>query len=331
MEKFRIVSDLHLDINDHYPLEIKDDVFTVICGDTSGSPKMSIDWIKKNVKAGVGISGNHLPYNDEHKTIQELREELAAAFPSTSAFTYLDCETGVFTKEVDGILFVGTCMYTDMRVKHSQWNPNGDVLINMRGSESNMNDYHWGIKSISYPFGLENSSSKKHITAQDYMDWFTNAYSKIDNVLSQNEKLENPKPVVLITHHSLLVDPAYHNWYMDDPNSIYSLRQYNLASYVSDMQQWLASHNSIKCYCYGHIHAIEEPWRSFTLPHTDGSKMLVVNNARGYVSQGHDSRFAKDTFVNTQTWEVEKVVDEKEDAAKIKISKSLLKNLAWVF
>ena len=212
MEKFRVISDLHLDVNERYPISLNDDVFTVICGDTSGSPTMTIDWIKNNVKHGVGVSGNHLPYNNEHKTLQELREELAKAFPAESMFTYLDCETGVFYKEVDGILFIGTCMYTNMRVKHQHWNPDGDRLINMRGSESNMNDYYWGIKSKSCPFGPDNGYSYKHITAQDYMDWFINAYNKIEKVLEQNEMLESPKPVVLITHHPVIVEPAYHNW-----------------------------------------------------------------------------------------------------------------------
>lgn len=330
MEKFRVISDLHLDINEHYPLEFNDDIFTVICGDTSGSPSMSIDWIKKNIKCGVGVSGNHLPYNDDGKTIQELREELANAFPNNAAFTYLDCETGVFSKEVDGILFIGTCMYTDMHVKHEQWNPDGDIGINMRSSEYNMNDFRWGIKSKIYPVGQDNSCTTKSITAHDYIDWFSNAYNKIEAMLNKNEALANPKPIVLITHHPLIVEPAYHNWYMENPNNIYSMREYNLASYVSDMRSWLVRHNSIKCYCYGHIHAIEEDWRNFNIMHADGSKMLVINNARGYVMRGHDSKFMKNVFVNTTTWEVEKSIDKDEESAKEERNKSFEKNLAWL-
>lgn len=305
MDKFRVVSDLHLDINEHHPIKLDDDIFTVICGDTSGYPRMSIDWIKKNVTRGVGVSGNHLPYNDYGKTIQELREELAEAFPLESPFTYLDCETNVFSKEVDGILFIGTCMYTNMRVTHSQWNPNGDVSTNMRGSEWNMNDYRWGIKSIEWPFGKDNTPTIKHIKAQDYADWFKNAYNKIEDALDANEKSTSPKPVVLITHHPLIVDFAYHNWYMENPDTIWSPREYNLASYVSDMMPWLRRHSSIKCYCCGHVHAVEKIWRSYKAKHDDGTEFLVVNNARGYVCRGHNADFNKDLFVNTSTWEVE--------------------------
>ena len=330
MNKFRVISDLHLDINKNYPISLDDDVFTVICGDTSGYTNMTIDWIKKNVKNGVGVSGNHLPYNDDGKTMQELRLELAKAFPASNAFTYLDCETGVFIKEVDGILFIGTCMYTDMHIKHSIMNPTGDPEINMRGSQYNMNDYHWGIKSKEWPLGKDNSPAVKHITARDYMDWFKNAYNMIEKVLNDNEASAAPKPVVLITHHPLIVELAYHNWYMDNPDHIWNPRDYNLASYVSDMHMWLSRHNSIKCYCCGHIHAVEKKWRNYKLKHNDGSEFLVVNNARGYVCRGHDVNFVKDLFVNTITWEVEQVLNDEDEAAKKKRSDEFMKNLAWL-
>ena len=39
MEKFRVLSDLHMDINEKYPFSLNNsDVFTVIAGDTSGLP-----------------------------------------------------------------------------------------------------------------------------------------------------------------------------------------------------------------------------------------------------------------------------------------------------
>ena len=57
MEKFRVLSDLHVDINERYPLELKDkDVFTVICGDMGGETEMGIDWIRKNVRRGIIVN-----------------------------------------------------------------------------------------------------------------------------------------------------------------------------------------------------------------------------------------------------------------------------------
>jgi hypothetical protein len=93
-----------------------------------------------------------------------------------------------------------------------------------------------------------------------------------------------------------------HSWYID--NSAYSYRDYNWASYASDMKDWVLRHTSVKCYCCGHIHAVDKDWRTFDISREDGSKILVVNNARGYVRHKHDKDFNKDLFVNTKTWKV---------------------------
>lgn len=72
MKKFRVLSDLHVDLNESlgYFFELKDkDVFTVLCGDTSGDPRTTIRWANSNLKAGLLIAGNHLPYNDQNITI----------------------------------------------------------------------------------------------------------------------------------------------------------------------------------------------------------------------------------------------------------------------
>ena len=35
--KIRVISDLHIDVNEEYPFTLKDkDIFTIICGDLSG-------------------------------------------------------------------------------------------------------------------------------------------------------------------------------------------------------------------------------------------------------------------------------------------------------
>ncbi len=302
MKKFRVISDLHIDINKSYPLTFDDDIFTIICGDTANSVDKKIRWIKENIKTGVGISGNHLPYHSD-TTLQSLRMKLAKAFPVSNPFTYLDCETNVFCKEVDGILFIGTCMYTDMAIKHKKWNPTGDISLNMSCSEYNMNDYNRGIKCKNKVINPKTDPKFIRITAKDYAEWFKNAYQKIDKKLNENEKLENPLPVVLFTHHSLIPDFLENNGYID--NYIYDVRHYNWSSYASDMKDWLLKHTSIKCYCCGHIHDVYKDYRHFPLYREDNSKILVVNNARGYVMYNNDRYFNKHLFVNTKTWEVE--------------------------
>lgn len=324
MKKFRVLSDIHLDVNEKYPFALKDkSIFTVICGDTSGTPEESINWIKENCPNGVGVSGNHLPYNNLGNSIQALRQELANAFPVNGTFTYLDCETGTYAKEVDGILFVGSCMYTDMHIKHAGWNPSGDMELNMRCSAWNMNDYRWGIKSTDIePY--------TKITPKDYYEWFKNAYSKIEEVLNANESQEHPKDVVLVTHHALITDFFDHNGYVENVNYIYRSRDFNWASYASDMKQWLKRHTSIKCYCCGHIHDVYKDYRNFYITRDDESKCLVVNNARGYVSRCHDTYFNPNLFVNVENWTVEEEpLDEEETKRRKETNDKLIKNLAW--
>ena len=60
--------------------------------------------------------------------------KMHSKFKLTDSITYLDAETSVFSKEVDGILFVGSCFYTNMALKHDYFNPTGDVNKNCKFS-----------------------------------------------------------------------------------------------------------------------------------------------------------------------------------------------------
>ena len=305
MKKFRVLSDLHLDVNEKFPLELQDkEIFTVICGDTAGITKMGIDWIRKNVKSGICVSGNHLPYNDLMQSIQEQRDNLAKEFPIDAPMSYFDVECNAFFKEVDGILFIGTCMYSDMRIS-AQWNADGDFLVNCNKALRTMNDYHHGIKSIEKD---EDGNVKRieRITPKDYAAWFKHAYDEIEKKISENEASANPKSVVLITHFPVIKKLLDESYYVDPDN---------LASYGSDHEKWIHAHPSIKCYCSGHAHSVSKDFRNYYIERADGTKCLVVSNTRGYVYSGHDYFFNPNTFVDTETWTIQV---EPESAEEIK-------------
>lgn len=306
MDKFRVLSDLHLDINDKHCFKMKDDIFTVICGDTSGSPSQTIEWIKKNIKNGVGVSGNHLPYNRDGKTIQELREELAKEFPIDSNFTYLDVETGCYKKEIDGILFLGSCFYSNMEIK-SPYYPEGDITDNKLTSHRHMNDYKWGIKEKKYWLGKDNDATLVPITPEDYVQWSKHAIETFDKELNENESRENPLPVVIITHYPLVRAVVAKSYYVDEDN---------WASYGNDLEKWLESHPSIKCHCCGHCHDMNKDFRHFKIKRADGSEILIVNNSRGYVEKAHDMTFNPNRFVNVHTWEIEEIPESKSTLKK---------------
>ena len=76
--KIRILSDLHLDINNEFPFVLEDeDTFIVLCGDISGDYHQTQEWINNNLHRGVFVEGNHIGYDSDHSIqyIDNMREE----------------------------------------------------------------------------------------------------------------------------------------------------------------------------------------------------------------------------------------------------------------
>ena len=110
--KIRILSDLHLDINQKIPFLLEDkEIFTVLCGDISGNPEQTIEWINQNIKQGVFVEGNHIGYDSQH-SIQYIENLLSYEYPTTATVTYLKNDF----KMVDDIVFVGGILWTDFNL-----------------------------------------------------------------------------------------------------------------------------------------------------------------------------------------------------------------------
>lgn len=285
--KIRVISDLHIDVNKACPFSLPkdDDVFTVLAGDTSGNPKKSILWIQKNVKRGVVVAGNHIVYNNQHKEIEKLRNQMADAFPMSADVTFLECvDGGVFSKVVDGVLFLGSCLYTDMKWVCMDGYEMTNPMMNRRIAANNMNDFKYGLTNRC------ESGSRLWMRPQDYEHWFSVTVSQFDALLTENEKSCNMMPCFVVTHHA--------------PSGRFIPLRYkysNLnASYVSDLEWFIEKHKSIKCWACGHIHSKTEE----TFVRADGSKVLLLNNPRGYERYGENSGFDPNLIVDTGTWSV---------------------------
>jgi len=294
--KVRVISDLHLDVNKLKPFSLKKDgTFTVICGDTSGDPNKSIPWIHENVGKGLVVAGNHLVYNGRKCTIEYLRCQMAGAFKKGDDVEFLEsCDGGSFSKVVDGVLFLGSCLYTDM-----QWTNECDkgfkptVEMNRSVAYRSMNDFRWG--KVSRKKG--HLGAKAGMLPGDYEHWFKKTVDAFDKALDENEKSDNPLPCFIVTHHA--------------PSGkciprMYSDSAVNCA-YVSDLEWFIEKHKSIKCWAYGHIHMPTE----FQFARKDGSEVLMVNNPRGYVSWGESLGFDENLTVDTETWKVERTSKKK--------------------
>lgn len=286
--KIRLLSDLHIDLNASYTLRLENkDDFVLIAGDISGDPKITEKWLNQNVKNGIFIAGNHIVYNKKKQTILELKQYLANKFILDSNITFLDSEIGIISKEVNGILFVGTTLYTD-------YNLNNSAEFDMRISENFMNDFRWGIYSKNKDFPEDRLVPEfTRLTPEHYLEYFNKSIQMMDKVLSENESGDQIiKPVVILTHHcpsTKFISEKY-------KESIYN------ASYVSNLEYFMEKHPSIKLWLSGHIHN-----RIFSeYVRQDGSIIKLVANPRGYVNQLEASDWTKNVYVDTDTWEVYK-------------------------
>lgn len=302
MDRIRILSDLHLDVNSEHCFKLNaNNDFTVIAGDTSGDPRMTIDWINKNIHQGILVSGNHLVYNKRNLSVQTLRDELHSAFPENSSTTYLDTLCGVTSKVVDGILFVGSCLYTDMKLPSGK-NPNGVQDINCNIAQRYMNDFRWGMTEAKDEIEDEKDGLRR-IRGMDYVKWFERSFAEMTRIIEENESSEDPLPVVVVTHHApskICVGSAYVD---DDAN----------CAYVSELDDFIKAHKSIRCWVYGHIHEHKEA----KIIRDDGTFCTLVNNSRGYCHKLEDDHFNPNTFINTETWEIESEPLSKSAAAKL--------------
>ena len=55
--KIRVISDLHIDVNEEIPLKYDDDTFTIICGDISNDAAITAQWVHENIKRGLFVGG----------------------------------------------------------------------------------------------------------------------------------------------------------------------------------------------------------------------------------------------------------------------------------
>ena len=311
--KIQLISDLHIDINEKYPLDLhkngSNDIFTLIAGDVSGFPKMTIDWLKKNIHQGAFICGNHDAY-DSTIPIEDIKNLYHKKFPLNSNITFFDEEVDVLSKEIaDGILLVADVLYTDYRLPIPYRNVNGNETQNMfladprMNRHGGMNDFNYGrckTKIIGVNDNKKMDEGTYRLVPQYYLEHHKRAFKKITDIVEQNKD----KKIILMAHHGLSPQCLDENYHEDNVVD---------ASYVSDKEDWIKAHPNIKCIFSGHIHCR----KSFKVGET-----LYVMNALGYCER-HLKQFnsalneiamwTPDCFLDTDTWTVEWKKNENDE------------------
>jgi len=192
----------------------------------------------------IMVMGNHEHYGGRFETTyDQIRSNLPAHVQ------LLEKET----VEIDGVLFIGATLWTDM---------NGGDALTMYHLKSGMNDYRTVTmkRGEIYHKLTPERTLEEHIRTKQY----------IEQVLSNNQEREKPLPVVMVTHHApskLSIKPQYENDHLMN------------GGYSSDLSDFMSDHPEIKIWTHGHTHD-EFKYRV--------GETTVLCNPRGY--HGYETR-----------------------------------------
>lgn len=234
--QFRIISDLHVDINNKYYSKFKFDpkAFYLIAGDIAGS-RFKVgnfldhyNYIGKLNKC-LFVAGNHLGY--EHDTYDNTKEAccnyLSQEFPLTSDISFLQNDY----KDIgEDIIVVGCALYTDFQLFN-----NKDLA--MSAVEYFLNDF-------KYVRTYDGNGEDRKVRATDYVRWFDTSIKYIDKVCNANPN----KRIVVLTHHAPSIQSVSEQYKSDIVS----------AGYASNLENFILDHPNIKLWVHGHIHSISD-------------------------------------------------------------------------
>lgn len=247
--KIQIVSDLHLEFADINIQNQTDADVLILAGDIMVASKVNKseseygkrfrDFLKRvsgQFPHVIYIAGNHEFYSDG-KFFGSL-DELRQACMRHDNIYFLENDT----KVIDGLIFVGGTLWTDM----NKMDP-----LTMYTVSKSMNDYRATVND---------RNGFRRIQPEDTVKRHQETLSYIEQVVKENKD----KPCVVVGHHS----PSYmsiHDQYRNE--------KLMNGAYHSDLTPVMLDNPNIKLWIHGHTH--------FPFDYTIG-ECRVVCNPRGY-------------------------------------------------
>ena len=218
--KINYMADLHLDYNYNSPFERpnKDD-FVAIAGDISGYHDVGYKWLKDNVKQGVFVEGNHIFYNDEYKTLQDLYKRLEEEFPLNSDVSFLQNTY----KKVGTVIIFGATLWTDCRFYG---------YLSSEPLAKYMNDYKYGR--------YEDNGEIRFLSPYDTIQEHKKSLKALEEL---SDKYVNDK-IVVLTHHCPSAKCISSYYRSSDSNQ----------GYASHLESFIQSHGNIAAWICGHSH-----------------------------------------------------------------------------
>ena len=323
--KIRVISDLHVDINQHFPFALKNeekDVYAIVAGDVSGNVKLSAKWMMDNIHQGVFIVGNHDPsYNDLGWTIKKQKEYLHKKFPLEGDVTFMDEMVGVMSKPIPGtnVLVVGSTLYTDYlyaddrrtaglkdgNAKRREYGEDEITMedVNMAAGARGLNDFRWGHVEDEFD---DRQLKQRLVRPEDYKKWFEVTLKKIQEIVEANPD----KDIIVVTHHCPTPKCIASRYVESNMN----------ASYVSDLEGFIVEHPNIRAWCCGHVHNV-------AITEVGDKGQMIICNPRGYEKELENDDWSPNTFIDTDTWKVtvEPYKNKKLDDARKKFRDDFMK------
>lgn len=257
--KIRIISDLHLDINKDYPLELGDkEIFTILCGDTSAYFDKASAWMRNNVKNGLFITGNHIFYNEEKKPLPYFLKQYEEAFPISSNLAFLNNAH----KVIDDIVFVGGTLWTDYKL----FSKNSADMYKWYATRS-INDYRFGK--------IEENGKLRPITPDDCETMFNETLQYIKTIVERF----SDKTIVVITHHAPSGKSVSDKFSQDN----------STPCYASNLEDFILDHSNIKLWCHGHIHSASD---------YNIGNCRIICNPRGYAKYKEQTGFDENLVID---------------------------------
>lgn len=259
---FRIISDIHADYNrEHgYNFNFGDD-FVINCGDTAGNALTEGGWLNTYVRHGVTIIGNHFGYSSaypELNGIENVEKYGNTVHPkNTKNFQVRALFNAISTPEItllsntcteyDGIVIIGTCLYTDFKLY----------------GEDHKEECMAYAKKYMNDFRLPTIIEKSARTLNDKGEWEFKTLKKVDRQVKPFTPLDHTfyfdysfnfikekvleykhKPIVVVTHHA--------------PSPYSVSKQYDgdllNAAFASNLNEFIIKNPQIRLWCHGHMH-----------------------------------------------------------------------------
>lgn len=263
--KIKVISDLHLDINEDFPFVLNEkDIFTIVCGDISADTKHTMSWLNQNLTQGIFVAGNHMSYNNLNHSIEYFYSLYQKAYPLNAPISFMENQY----KIIDDIVFVGGTLWTDYQLFGSQ-----NQETSMQNALKCLNDFEYSKTNISGNLKEEPLLPLARITPKYCLDVFNKTISFIDKVCN---KFPNKK-VVVITHHAPSIKSV--------PKTLKN-KEYT-PCFASHLDDFILNHPNIKLWCSGHIHSFSDYYIG---------KCRVVCNPRGYTKYNEETNF-KENFI----------------------------------